>query len=285
MKMNYRLIRNRRVGAAARTGAVLFICAALLFAFQEWRPRALRDALQRAAVPFWRAESGVRTGAARLFAHLSSKETLIRENEMLRDRTAKDESQLLSLALLEEENASLRGLLDGRPRVGRALAAVLAAPPRSPYDTLLLDVGVRDGVGVGDAVLLGGAVLGRVAEVFSHTSLAELHSTAGVETPVFLMHDGKPIAASLAGAGGGAFSARLPRDVVLAEGDRAILPGSSPTLVARVAAIERDSSGLFQTVHLTSPLSLRGMRFVEVRTDTEATRNAANTEQTRNNFH
>lgn len=281
MKMNYRLIRKARGGEIFRSAAALVLFAALMMLFHFFYPRALREATYRAAAPVWRAEGFVRDTATRLLLHFSSKEALIRENEGLRRAFAERERTLLDRTLLAEENRALKETLGRRGKEVRILAALLAAPPRSPYDSVILDAGSEEGIAAGDEVLFGSVVLGRVVTLFSRTAIAELFSTAGVKTAVLILHKGKGIPAEAEGVGGGAFIAVLPKELLIAEGDPVVMPGLNPTLFALVETIESDVSDSFQTMYFKNPVSVGELRFLEVRKNAEPTRNK-NAEQTQN---
>lgn len=280
MKMNYRLIRNAK-GKRARSAAALVFVALLLTLFHFSYPPALREALHRVSAPVWRAERFVRDTTVRLFLHLSSKEALIRENETLQQKLAEEERLLLNRELLASENAFLKETLGRHTGESRILAAILAAPPRSPYDTVILDAGSTEGVSSGDDILSGGTILGTVVTVFTRTAVAELFSTAGVKTPVLILHEGRAVPVEAEGAGGGVFVATLPRELLLATGDAVVMPSAGPLRFATVEAVESEPSDSFQTVYFKNPVSVGELRFVEVRKHTERTRTKS-TEQTQN---
>lgn len=264
MKMNYPPLRSVR-GARARGMAALLVGTALIAFFSVFYPRMLREAVYRASAPIWRAEGFVRDTATRLLGHFASKESLIRENEALRLRVADAELLLADRALLAEENGLLTETLGRRSGEKRILAAILATPPRSPYDTVILDAGAADGVAVGDEALAGGSILGAVVTVFAHTAVAELFSTAGVTTPVRILHEGRAVPALAEGMGGGAFVATLPKELPLAKGDAVVAPRAGPLRFAVVEAIVSEPSDSFQTVYFRNPVSVGELRFMEIR--------------------
>lgn len=264
--MNYRLIRNAgRAGEARRITVGLALGAILLLLFNFFYPAALRAAVYRLAVPFWKIQGFLEDAAAHFSSYLSFKSALISENERLREKELEQERLLLDRILLVRENAELKEMF-GRPvKEGRILAAVLAAPPLSPYDTFVLDAGSQDGVAAGDSVAAGSVVMGRIVQVFPRASLAQLFSTAGVKTSVFILHDKASVPAEAEGAGGGTFIVRLPKEVPVSEGDSVTLPGLQSVLFARVQTIEGGAAQSFQTIYFRNPVSVGGLRFVEVK--------------------
>ena len=81
------------------------------------------------------------------------------------------------LEQLERENRRLRGLLDLPAAQGRRLqAAVISREPGGGWQQLLLGKGSLQGVGVGDAVVAPGGLIGLVASTTPTTSTVRLLS-------------------------------------------------------------------------------------------------------------
>ena len=56
----------------------------------------------------------------------------------------------------------------------------------------------------------------------------------------------------------------IPRDLTLAEGDQAVLPGINPYVVGIVQTIISDPRDPFIKALLTSPVNMQELKFVEV---------------------
>jgi hypothetical protein len=97
-------------------------------------------------------------------------------------------------------------------------ARVLMKPNQSPYDTLILDVGERDGVRLGDQVFAHGVwcILEKYLKWMRVLRKHCLYSAPGEKTLARLPASG--IDVELIGRGGGAFSVALSRDVLVAAG-------------------------------------------------------------------
>jgi cell shape-determining protein MreC len=197
--------------------------------------------------------------------YLFSKRELLEEREELLKRLQTHEILLLDRKALAEENAALKALpasrAEGKPR---AKAAVLAAPPRSLHDTLILDAGFARGISPGDEVRVGAVVLGTVRTVSQETSVAELFSTPGKTTPVVIVHRGTPIPADAVGEGAGAFRVTLPRAAEVETGDQVILPGDGPRIVGSVEAIRSGATRSFRAIYFKYPVSLWSLWFVDI---------------------
>lgn len=196
-------------------------------------------------------------------------QALVTQGEVARLRTELVTAQALAADrdLLATENRELKARL-GRVPPGDTtlLATVLVRPPATPYDTLMLDVGFKDGVAVGDLVFAGGSVaIGQVTEVYRTTARATLLSAPGASREAILHGSGVATPVVLEGQGGGAFMAQVPQGVVVMPGDSVTFPSLMPVFVAQVAAVEAPAGASFQTVYLQLPVNPLLLQYVEVR--------------------
>ncbi len=169
--------------------------------------------------------------------------------------------------ILLQENINLKSRL-GRVPAGETsmLAAVLLRPPASPYDTLMLDVGLQSGISVGDLVFAGGAVVvGRITEVHRGTSRATLYSAPGEAHDALVYAAGGSVPVIMEGQGGGSFKGQLPQGVEVRRGDPILFSSLMPILAARISAVEVSPGETFQTVYMQLPVNPLSLRFVEVR--------------------
>jgi cell shape-determining protein MreC len=149
------------------------------------------------------------------------------------------------------------------------LATILLRPPATPYDTLVLDVGLQQGVAAGDLVFSAGSVvIGRITEVYRSTSRATLLSTPGQSHEAIVFTEGGSVPVVLEGQGGGSLRGQLPQGVTVVVGDEILFPDLLPQLVARVAATEVAPNESFQTVYTQLPINPLLLHYVEVRTPT-----------------
>lgn len=196
-------------------------------------------------------------------AYFSSKGSLARENENLKNIIAESEADRANYAGVVAENAELKEILGRKtPGLNLKLGAILAKPNQSPYDTLLLDLGENE-TRVGAGVFAYGSVpVGYIAEVYPYTSKAVLYSSPGEKTSVVIA--GKGVSAELVGRGGGNFEMLLPRDLEILKGDQMVLPGINTFVVGTVETIISDPRSSFQKALLTSPVNIGTLQFIEV---------------------
>ena len=84
-----------------------------------------------------------------LGSYFFSKNNLYLENQELQDRLAEDEAKRINYDTLLSENISLKEILGRLPAEGAGnvvLGAILSKPNQSPYDTLVVDLGEKDGL-------------------------------------------------------------------------------------------------------------------------------------------
>lgn len=163
---------------------------------------------------------------------INEREQLARENEMLRNNNA----------ALAARAADLERLLGGRTEASAGvLAGVIARPPVSPYDVLVIDTGREAGIAVGDVVLgPGGMPIGAITEANAGNARATLFSQPGRITEGWLGETRIPV--RLVGAGAGAFDAELPGVAGALVGDFVFVPGPGALPAGQVAALITDPS-------------------------------------------
>lgn len=265
-KMNYRLDRKTQRKKYFKI-ALGFAALGILFYFQN----PLFRGVSRGAGEIFRPALflGQKVGGVsqNLRAYFSSKTGLYAENEKLKQDLAMLNAQMADHQILTLENENLKNILARAPKnKNLVLAAILAKPPQSAYDTLILDVGQGEGVKAGARVYAYGEVpIGRIDSVSADVSKVVLYSTAGERTPVVLpVADKSDVFWELVGRGGGNFEMILPRDFVLSPGDTAVAPGIAPFAIATVKTLLSDPRDPFKKALLASPVNIQALKFVEV---------------------
>ncbi|HUQ29971.1 MAG TPA: rod shape-determining protein MreC [Candidatus Paceibacterota bacterium] len=121
------------------------------------------------------------------------------------------------------------------------VAGVLARPPESPYDTLIISRGTNGGVTLGmEAFGAGGTPLGIVTETSASFARVTLFSTSGRHSSGWVGKNRVPV--TLVGQGAGAFTATIPKAANTSVGDGVFLPGPGALLIGTVTALESDPS-------------------------------------------
>ena len=205
--------------------------------------------------------AAVDDGVGSMTLFLKDKEELVRENSELETRLAELLTLQDRMSFLEAENAALQGVESDTQSEIRA--GVIVRPPETPYDTLLVDKGSRDGVREGAVVKTTGAVvIGSVAKVFQDSALITLVSTPGVRSSAYIY--GPDIFTYTEGQGGGVLRVTVPQGIQLEVGNVAVLPGVPGRLYGSVRHVEAPDSSPGQYGFITSEVPLQSLNIVSI---------------------
>lgn len=161
--------------------------------------------------------------------------------------------------MLSEHIADLSTLLGSETTPHASIVAgVLSRPPESPYDTLVVNGGTKNGVTLGmEAFGAGGTPLGVVTAVTTSFARITLFSAPGQQVSGWVGKNRAPL--TLKGLGAGAFTATVSRAANAVVGDGVYLPGPGALLVGTVTALETDpaSPGVTLVIHpVLNPFSI-----------------------------
>lgn len=214
----------------------------------------------------WQGEEGItETVINPAVSALTTKESLQKANaELLRsiDRYKKYE---IENAILKEENKRLREIasLQSVEGVDVVRVKILVKPPVSPYGSLILGSGSRDGRVRAEEVLWGEyTALGEIDEVFERSSRVRLYSDPGQEAEGLIGVEGLPL--TLVGRGGGTYRGELPREIDVEIGDVVRKAGSERLILGTVKGIERSTSSTFQDIYIAVPVNIYELEYVDI---------------------
>jgi cell shape-determining protein MreC len=186
----------------------------------------------------------------------------------LRSELASTTAKLADRDQLYAENQELKLLL-GRSNTSReTLAAVLMRPPATPYDTLLIDIGSKQGVAVGQMVFAGGkSAVGDISEVFENSARVSLFSAPSRSFEALVQQaSGKTLAVAFSGQGAGSFVGQVPAGSGVSVGDTVVVPGMQSAYLGEIAHIDAPDGSSFETLYVQLPVNVFMLRFVEVQT-------------------
>ncbi|TSC61167.1 MAG: Uncharacterized protein G01um1014107_93 [Parcubacteria group bacterium Gr01-1014_107] len=261
MKMNYHLRSDRKF---KKSWLALLILIAIIFVLTISSPvqSLLGSTLQYVGYPFWQAKVFVSQRASYLGALWHSRLKLAEDNKLLRKELTKLNLALKEKSLIEEENRNLKTLLERGALKEGIPALVLARPPQTFYDVLIIDVGRDAELQGGEIVYSESVVLGRVEEIYAKTAKVKLYSSSAMETQAFVGRVHLPVLVK--GRGGGNFEARLPQEAPIEEGDFVTIVGDPTRLLGQVEAIEGSPTGSFKRILLRYPINLSEIQWVAV---------------------
>lgn len=255
MTMYYHRRSNRIQAIPIGLSILLISFAALIFFSNQTFFTGISSFFNPITAPLFRFGSSVSNTANNLFPFFKTNKALIDENKTLKNSLSDANEKLLTYELLVEENKELKASSSRTTSLPEVLAVVLAKPSRSPYDTLILDVGLREGITLGDIVNAFETIaIGTIAEVSSHTSKAALFSAPGKKTLVRL--EKAHITREIIGQGGGMFLFTIPRDIAITRGEMLTLAGLNQKVVGVVVNVETFPNDSFQTVTAKLPINI-----------------------------
>lgn len=206
----------------------------------------------------------IETSTATVPVFVRSRIELLDQIRSLQEDIASHQGVDNMLTYVTKENEELRSLLhaSGSPRI---LAGVIARPPYTPYDTIILDQGTDNGIVEYAPVFQGnGHAIGYVRQVFLHTAFVTLFSSPGVESTVYIY--GPNIFSTAYGEGGGVIHLSVPQGVVIQKGDVVVLPSHDTGVIGAIDEIQSVPSEPEQHAYVTFVTPLQSMRLVSVGT-------------------
>lgn len=241
MKMSYELkssIKSKKISFPVRVAlALLVVLVALHIIF----PVLLGNLFITIAKPFWSFGMGDRPNVQALSL----------------------QSQNAIIAQLQKENAELKEFNGRKDQTDFVVAYILRKPPFTAYDSLIIDVGSKNNVKIGDKVYAPASVLvGEIMQVSNSTSKVKLYSSYGEKYEVLIGE--KNIQATATGRGGGSFEVVVPRDTKVNEGDPVTIPDISNAVFGVVGRIIADPARAFSTVLFAQPINIYEQKWVTV---------------------
>jgi cell shape-determining protein MreC len=235
----------------------VMVCIHLLF------PSLFVNIISFFGVPLMRGENVVNDGLSGVGTVFTSKEWLLKHTQELEDTIAAMKIENDHAKLLAIENAELKNLLGRGATTSRLiLGAVLARPPQTAYDSLLVDLGSDSGIAVGDRVIVAGSVpIGTVAQVESNFSKVVLYSSAGESLSVII---GTSTQATAEALGSGSFKVKIPREVPIIVGDPVAIPSIRAELFGSVVKVDVVEGDAFKYVFFQNPVAITELRFIQV---------------------
>jgi cell shape-determining protein MreC len=238
MKKRFSRRHNSFVGAYPWAGPALLGLVALVIVVAAFR-FLLPGTLIAVSKPFWSAGSGLSAGVGNAGSFFADKTKLMNE----RDALLRENAALLAAnATSAARAADLALLLGDRADAGTGvLAGVLARPPVSPYDVLVIDQGSDEGIHAGDRVQgPGGMPIGTIESVTKFSARVLLYSTPAKETESWIGEARIPV--TVIGEGAGSLSAEVARDAGISVGDLVYMMGPGALAVGSVVMVGNDPS-------------------------------------------
>ncbi len=245
-------------GPSPLTRLVVFGLLSLALLFADTRYRYLENIRRSAAIvlyPLQRIVQMPGEALAYVGTYFSSQRVLADDNAALQAQLLSQAPLVQGYALVEQENARLRGLMKLEVRVPvTATAAEVLYSSRDPFtQKLFVDKGEAAGVQAGRAVIDSIGVVGQVTRVFPYMAEVTLITDKDHAVPVKVERSGVRTVMYGAGAARPPELRYLSPSVEIEPGDLLVTSGIDGTYpaglaVARVVSVERETGQSFAHV-------------------------------------
>lgn len=212
--------------------------------------------------PVKHMERWVNESSSALPTYIRDRASILERQRELERELAAVTGDRASASRLSRENEELRSLLSAGTHE-RIAAGVIMRPNETPYDTLLIDRGSRDGIQKHAAVFgPDDVVLGTIAKVYPESALVTLVTTPGTVSTAYIY--GPDIYTEAIGQGGGVLQVGVSQGVEINKGNLVVMPSIDPGIFGTISHVESSESSPEQYGYVTSPLSMREIRLVSV---------------------
>jgi cell shape-determining protein MreC len=214
--------------------------------------------------PLFRVSDAIESKSHSFISSFGNTAALSAENEQLMQENVALANENKTLIQKISNISTLYSVSTTKESGSGILAGVVARPPESPYDTLILAAGENAGIKIGMEVFgANGVPLGIISSVLPDFSRATLFSTPNTTTIGWVGNTHLPII--IFGAGAGAMSATMPRSAGVAVGDTVFVPGPGALPIGKVASIDSNVSLPSVTLHIVSSINLFSTTWVIAR--------------------
>jgi len=265
--MNTQFSYHSLRGSGSRKGRRLIVATIiviLVLAIDGLSGGGIRTLVRAASARVWGAGSQA-FSAISGSGFLSTRRALLGENEGLKQEVARLQAHAAALEVLQSENASLRRIVRLAEAGPGITTPIISSSRSSPYGTFMVGAGSKEGVVVGDLVVMGeggsgGFVVGRVSEVSKHLSLATQIFAPNASTEATI----RGASVILEGQGGGNARAEVPRAFSVSPGDVVLSARFRGRAIGVVGSVSDDPSSAYKNVYIGLPVGLDALQFVYV---------------------
>ncbi|MDO8566602.1 MAG: rod shape-determining protein MreC [bacterium] len=262
MKKTYLTKRNAIISSAGLSwGACALLFAIFFLLIRLVAPNFFLQIF----TPVFRASDALATKSHAFVNAFRDTAELALQNEKLMNENAARASE--NHALIKKIE-SLSGLGLG---VKGIIAGVVARPPMSPYDVLVLSAGSEEGISIGmEAFGEGGVPLGIISSVSNNFSRITLFSAPEMTVNGWIGRANSPadqagFPLTIKGAGAGAINASISRAAGISAGDVVFAPGPGMLPIGRVVRVDSDPASSSVVLRIMPTLNLFSIAWVVVR--------------------
>ncbi len=250
---------------------IFFLLALIIYFF----PKTVRTSSYTVARPIWIIQEETVSTISKIRDFFTFKSWLTRENQALRDEVTALSLQANDYDTILKENDDLKILMGRQQALGsstedvnghilrRVLSRIISKPPRSPYDTLVIDTGSSEGITVGSKVFISSTlVVGLVTDVTPHSSLVTLFSASGQKTVAENFRTAATF--EISGQGGATMTITVPKETDILWGDKFVYSALTPATLGLVYYVDNTSQSSFKTIYIRTQTNVFAIKWVFV---------------------
>ncbi|CDG19242.1 MULTISPECIES: rod shape-determining protein MreC [Xenorhabdus] len=229
----------------------------------------VRSYMDTAVSPFYFLANGPRQFLDGISESLASRNHLELENRTLRNELRLQDSKLLLLGQLKQENSRLRELLGSPLRNDEhMMVSQVISGGMDPYrEQIVIDKGAKEGVYEGQPVISDRGVVGQVTAVSQLSSRILLICDPSHAIPVQVLRNDIRVIANGAGCTDDLLLEPLPSDTDIRVGDVLVTSGLGGRFpegypVAVVSAVKIDNQRAHAVIHARPLAELRRLRYL-----------------------
>lgn len=213
--------------------------------------------------PIWNTKNNIEEGLENS-SILRTKKYVFSQNLKLEEENQNLKNKMLDYEILERENIEIKELLNRIESPSEYfLARVLAKPNKSPYDTIVIDIGKDKELYDGQKVFASPDFpIGEIVEIYKDTSLIKLYSSPDEVTSGEIDSIGASV--DLIGRGGGNFEMTIPKDLSVDAGTMVVIPGLSSKILAVVVDAISEAKDPTNKIILKTPINISELKWVQV---------------------
>ncbi len=251
---------NSKRGVYARITIGIVVALVVLYLFGG----VLGMLFSYVTTPMYVLRSWFLESTATIPSYLRERNGLLSEIANLRQELAAHDGIDATLARMKKDNEELRSLLsvNDAPRIA---AYVVARPPYLPYDAILIDRGLNDGIAEHAIVYhANDKAIGFVSKVFRTSSLVTLFSTPGAIATAYII--GPDIYTTAYGEGGGVMRISVPQGIPIHVDDVVVLPSLEVGILGVVKDVVSVSTQPEQHAYVVQDVPIQSLGEVAVST-------------------
>lgn len=257
-------------GVFVRIGIAILIVIVCITALRRGLLAYPESVLIRAVTPISRATVAVRDAVGGSLSSFLRVRRLSRTVRILEEEAGRLQALVARMEGVEKENAALREQLKLLPRAKTRLitADVTSRTTDGLTEGLVINRGARDGIQTGHPVIVSdGILVGRIQRVESESAIVALLSDSSFRAAGITSGGAEGLVRGVRGIN--LVMETIPRTVPVYVGDGVVTSGSDglfprDLLVGTIQSVEAPENDIFQSAQLTSPITIRNLRFVSI---------------------